>query len=320
MSDDANTSKNANFDALGQLLSLSTSSDVPLYKQLTDKIIDSIENLRLMPGQLMPSNRDLSKILQVSRNTVLRAYEDLISRGYLKAEEGIGTFTSRPLGGSPAAADGQQAVKLSAMAQRIMQMPFERLSCGFFPELNNGAAPADMVPTKQWRRLMLAFSRDSEIEESDFVNESFGYRPLREAIATYVLRKKGIHCHADQVILFLDAMYSTYAAAQLLIDSGDCVAMEEPGYPYARMCFQLLNAELYPVPVDDQGLKISLLQNSSRKINAVFVTPSHQDPCGGTMPMESRMALLDWAAGNEAIIFEDDYDNDFFYGAPPLPS
>jgi GntR family transcriptional regulator/MocR family aminotransferase len=202
----------------------------------------------------------------------------------------------------------------------MMQLPAERLSCGFFPELNNGAAPVEFLPMNQWRKLMLNFSRDQTITESNFVEEPFGYRPLREAISQYVLRKKGIRCSADQVVLFLDAMYSFYAAAQLIIDSGDVVAMEDPGFPYARMCIQLLNAEIMPVPVTDTGLDVERIKKSERKIDVVFITPSHQDPLGGTMPLAARNSLVDWAADTGAVILEDDYDNDFFYGASPLPA
>jgi GntR family transcriptional regulator/MocR family aminotransferase len=212
--------------SVAKLLVVDPKSSVPLYKQLTDGIVDCIETTRLMPGQLMPSSRELSKACKVSRKTIMRVYDDLMNQGYLKSVEGVGTFINKPLVADTPVTGEQQAIKLSHLAKRIMQLPTERLSCGFFPELNNGAAPADMLPINQWRKLMLTFSREQTVTESNFVDEPFGYRPLREAICSYVLRKRGIRCTADQVVLFLDAMYSMYAAAQLVIGSGDLVAME----------------------------------------------------------------------------------------------
>jgi GntR family transcriptional regulator/MocR family aminotransferase len=147
-----------------------------------------------------------------------------------------------------------------------------------------------------------------------------GYRPLREAIATHVAAARAVRCDWRQVIVFSSTQQSLDLAARLLLDPGDSVWMEEPGYPGARAAFTASGARVVPVPVDGMGLSVSAGKTLAPATRLAYVTPSHQFPLGTTLSLARRLELLRWATEHEAWIIEDDYDSEFRYTGRPLAS
>jgi GntR family transcriptional regulator/MocR family aminotransferase len=145
-----------------------------------------------------------------------------------------------------------------------------------------------------------------------------GHGPLRAAIAEYLVTSRGVVCSPDQVAIVSGALQAMDIVARLLIDPGDRVAVEIPGYTGMWRVLEAVGAVLAPVPLDDQGLVVDARRMRSARL--VYVTPAHQHPMGMSMSVTRRLALLDWARGSGATIFEDDYDSEYRYSGPPMPA
>jgi GntR family transcriptional regulator/MocR family aminotransferase len=304
-----------------KLLACDKSDSRALHAQLTANIVLSIESLALLPGQHLPSSRELARILGVSRRTVVRSYEDLLSQGFLKSVDGIGTFVRHRAADAPRESDGEtRDIKLSDYARRLMGIQPTILASQHIPQINYGAPPPELLPTRQWRQIMLRHCREHDLSSLDYDSEPFGYRPLREAIASFLARFRGLKCSAEQVIVFVDAIYPLALVARLLLNEGQRVVMEEPGYPYARLSFNVLGAEVVPTPADENGMQVERLVEQNERADIVFVVPSHHDPLGGALSLDRRKGLLQWAHSCGAMVIEDDWECEFSYGGSPLPT
>jgi GntR family transcriptional regulator/MocR family aminotransferase len=154
---------------------------------------------------------------------------------------------------------------------------------------------------------------------SDFLyQDSAGYLPLREAIAAHVAVSRQVHCVPDQVMIVPGSQGALDLAARMLINAGDPVWMEDPGYPGARGVFLGAGAQVVPVPVDREGLIVEVGIKRAPEARLVYLTPSHQFPLGVTMSLARRLSLLDWAKRANAYILEDDYDSEFRFASRPL--
>ncbi len=143
---------------------------------------------------------------------------------------------------------------------------------------------------------------------------------MREAIAGYLQTARALRCEPEQVVIVTGSQEGLYLAGQVLLDPGDRVWVEDPGYMGARSALLCAEAELCPVPVDAAGLDVDVGLEKAAGARVAYVTPSHQFPLGGTMSLARRSRLLQWAAGSDAWILEDDYDSEFRYSGPPLAS
>jgi GntR family transcriptional regulator/MocR family aminotransferase len=147
-----------------------------------------------------------------------------------------------------------------------------------------------------------------------------GYRPLREAIAEYVIAARGVRCSAEQVIVVAGSQQGLDLAARVLLDVGDTAWLEDPGYIGARGALKSAGADVVPVPVDSEGLNVAEAVSRYPLARLVYITPSHQYPLGVTMSLPRRLALLEWAQRAGAWVLEDDYDSEYRYTGRPLPA
>jgi len=149
---------------------------------------------------------------------------------------------------------------------------------------------------------------------------AMGYLPFREVIAEYLGTVRGVRCESSQILVTTGSQQGLQLCAQVLLDPKDRVWIEEPGYPGARQAFMTVGAQLIPVPVDDEGMKLAEIIRRGPNARAVYVTPSHQYPMGMTMSATRRMLLLNWAVRSGAWIIEDDYDSEYRFGSRPIAS
>jgi GntR family transcriptional regulator / MocR family aminotransferase len=316
-------------------ITLDQRSETPLHKQLYDELRMAILAGRLKPGERVPSTRGLSHSLGVSRATVTQSYEQLLSEGYLRAATGSGTFVgcelpdellkTRPVETSLPAARPQEAarrIELSRYGASIEDSaPFEPPEPDAPINFKTGRPALDEFPSHQWRRLMLKHFRAKDHSLLSCAEGSQGYEPLREAIAGYLRHARAVKCDADQVVVVNGAQQAIDLIAKLLIDRGDSVAVENPGYLVARRVFMAHGAELIPLPVDESGIVVEALTSKSKGgLKLVYVTPSHQFPTGVTLTLPRRLDLLCWAEKTGAMIVEDDYDSEFRFNSRPIPS
>ncbi|MEL7226479.1 MAG: PLP-dependent aminotransferase family protein, partial [Cyanobacteria bacterium J06576_12] len=179
-----------------------------------------------------------------------------------------------------------------------------------------------LFPRKQWQRLV---NRHCSKTDSwmTYSSEPAGYGPLRSAIATYITQSRAVHCTAQQILITQGTQQALGLIAQVLLDEGDAIALETPGYLSARKVFSAQGALTFPIPVDDEGLDVAQLAALSAQttpIKLAYVTPSHQFPTGALMSLPRRLALLKWAQQTDGLIVEDDYDSAFRYSGRPIPA
>lgn len=309
--------------------------DTPLYQQIYNHLRESILSGELKGGMKLPSTRALAEELSVSRNTILNAYQQLTAEGYLNSVEGSGTFVARvlpehlltppdqedPLEIRPTTPRPPQFSDHARLQLAAPQMSGTTPSpAGGSPRPFRFGIPAlQAFPFKLWARLVVRQARRLATSALTY-QDLAGYYPLREAIAAHATVSRGVHCTPEQIIIVSGAQGGLDLAARLLINAGDPVWMEDPGYLKARGAFLGSGAEIIPVPVDKEGLVVEAGIARAPQARLVYLTPSHQFPLGVTMSLARRLAILDWARRAGAYILEDDYDSEYRFARRPLPA
>ena len=281
---------------------------------------------RLRPGQRIPSTRALASELGVSRFPVLNAYAQLLAEGYFESRVGAGTEISRSLTDQFPASErnaGEAATHSGArpLAQRASTVPVMRSAPwrrGVGP-FGVGQVAFDQFPLQAWSQIAGRYCRGMDASSSHY-GDVMGDPTLRETIATYLRTARSLHCEAQQVLIVAGSQQALEITARVLLDPGNHVWMEEPGYDLARDVFTFAGCRLVPVPVDGEGLNVTAGVRMYRKARAAFVTPSHQFPLGVVMTASRRFQLLEWAQATGAWIIEDDYDSEYRYESMPITS
>jgi GntR family transcriptional regulator/MocR family aminotransferase len=292
-----------------------------IYIAVRRAVLDGI----LAPGKRLPSSRSLAEDLRVSRTTTLHAYEQLAAEGYVAARHGSGTFVARELPDdlaqpvSPRRVAGTKHPQLSRRGVALATTPGTARRIGGPPRPFRLGVPAlDLFPVRLWSQLVTRRLRSTTMGQLDY-SDSAGFADLREAIAEHVQTARGTRCAADQVFVVAGAQRGLQMMCAVLLDPGDKVWLEEPGYPGARSALVGAGARIIPVRVDRDGLDVAAAARQAADARMAYVTPSHQFPLGVPMSLPRRLALLKWASGAGAWVVEDDYDSEFRYGTRPIP-
>ncbi len=298
--------------------------EVPAPPRITQRICDAIKGQiasgQLGPGARLPSTRALAAEWGVSRTTVTAAYEQLIAEGYLEARQGARTQVARGLGLAPARPGGAEPAgapdRLSAYGRRLAGFAPPPLSENgrMIADFRYGDLAAADFPVLAWRRAVGAvlLRREGRLRYGD----PRGSDDLRRALQGYLWRARGLRCELGQIIVVNGSQQGLDLCARLLLDPGDRVLIENPGYALARQVFLAAGAEVVPVAVDREGLRTEALPPA----RLAYATPSHQFPLGGVLPAARRRDLLDWAARGGAHVIEDDYDSEYRFDIAPIPA
>jgi GntR family transcriptional regulator/MocR family aminotransferase len=177
----------------------------------------------------------------------------------------------------------------------------------------------ESFPLGVWSKLVNRQLR-KQTRQSMAYGDAMGHGPLREAIVEYLGAVRAVQCEASQVLVTTGSQQGLQLSAHVLLDAGEPVWIEEPGYPGARQALLMAGTRMVPVPVDCEGLNVAEGVRRARDARAVYITPSHQYPLGVTMSATRRMQLLNWSARSGAWIIEDDYDSEYRFGDRPIPS
>jgi GntR family transcriptional regulator / MocR family aminotransferase len=315
-----------------EMISLDRSAAEPLHEQLYRQIRDELTSGSFTNGATrLPSSRALAVDLGISRLTVNLALSKLHAEGYLHSKVKSGTFVAHPLPETFLTADKPKRYPAIERPPRISNrgraIPDERvgkqfdlgaLDAGAGASLVPGLPAIDEFPIHIWERLreQVLAKRGAHLLRHA---SSRGDVDLRKAIATYLCDFRGARCHPDQVVIVGGMQQAMLISAMALLDPGEPVWMEDPGFHQARRVFTLAGAKVIPKPLDQDGL---VLARSARERlpKIIHVTPSHQYPLGMTMSFERRTSLLEFARAHDAFIFEDDFYAEFRFTGPPLPS
>lgn len=282
-----------------------------LHEQLRGAILDG----RLAAGLQLPSSRALALQLRVSRNTVVSTYDLLLSEGYLVARPGAGTFVAsisrraRPVPRST----GPDARLAARWRDAVPRPPHVRQRD--LHDFRLGVPDTTHFPFDTWRRLLGRSLRELARSPAAYEHPA-GLESLRAAIGGHISFARAVACRTEDIVVTGGAQGAFDLLARVLVTPGKTVvAVEDPGYPYARASFATAGALVRAVPVDDEGLIVDQLPSDAR---VVYVTPSHQFPLGVPLSPARRAALLRFAARHNAVIIEDDYDGEFRYEGRPL--
>ncbi|GAA1595914.1 PLP-dependent aminotransferase family protein [Actinomadura kijaniata] len=278
-----------------------------IYRQLRDAVLDG----RLRPGDPVPPTRELARRLAVSRTTVGVAYDRLAGEGFLEGRSGAGTYV-RATGTAPRGAPAASPLRPRAVWHDLAAWPARLPGARY--DFRVGLPDAGLFPFAEWRRLMAAELRPTARALSGAWDPA-GLDVLREAVARHVGVSRSVRADAADVVVTAGIQQALDLVCRVLLEPGAAVAMEDPGYPPARLLFRSLGLRVHGVPVDAEGLRVDALPDDAR---AVYLTPSHQFPLGMAMSLPRRRALLEWARHREVVIVEDDYDTEYRYGGRPV--
>lgn len=301
-------------------------SEGTLNDQVYEAIRGAILDGRLQAQMKLPSSRALAEMMSVSRNTILSGIERLIDEGYLMAKAGSGTYVC--------AFVPEKKINCQVPIQQIIQqqstpklsdelqslMPRWQKYHGAAQKnrmFSVGIGCVDLFPRQIWGRILGRVWRHSQTELAKY-SDVQGYLPLREALAQYMRSTRGLNCSAGQIMIVNGTQQAINLAARALLNSGDGVLIDDPGYDGALGVFQSYGMKIHGIGSDEEGMLIPELVQNSNDIRLVYTAPSHQFPLGGTLSLSRRLMLLNWAKQENAWIFEDDYNGEFRYRSRAL--
>jgi GntR family transcriptional regulator / MocR family aminotransferase len=313
-----------------EMIRLDRTSSEPLHLQLYRQIRDELKSGSFSDGaSRLPSSRSLAIDLGISRLTVNLAFSKLHAEGYLRPKSRSGTFVAPSLPETFLSADKPKAYpainrpprisdRARAIPDKRVGEQFDRgaLGAGAGISLVPGLPAVDEFPIRIWERLRAEVLARRGVHLLRHAS-SRGDVDLRKAIAAYLCDSRGAHCHPDQVLIVGGMQQAMMISAMALLNPGEPVWIEDPGFHQARRVFILAGAKLVPKPLDHEGIVIARSSKESLP-KIIHVTPSHQYPLGMTMSLERRTALLDFARDHDAFIFEDDFYAEFRFTGPPL--
>lgn len=282
----------------------------------------------LQPGVRLPATRSLATSLGVARDTVENAYVQLQRDGFLIRRKGSGSYVPDTLGAElrgawprrpkarlPGHEAGRPAGGLSRRGRAILdsggvsdQTVIKAFATGL-PETR-------AFPTDVWERLQRQVLKDHRGQVL-LHGDPQGAEALRREIATYLNLERGAKVTPEQILVLSSTRQALFLCAQLLVDAGGPILMENPGYFGAKKAFESAEARVVPIGVDSRGILTDQLWADRSGASCVYVTPSHQYPTGVTLSLERRLDLIDWAARSGHWIIEDDYDSEFHYDGLP---
>jgi GntR family transcriptional regulator/MocR family aminotransferase len=314
--------------ALLTLLGDRSNSDSTIVSELQRHIRELISSGVIGDDERLPSTRSLARDLGISRDTVEAAYQQLDTEGYLVRKTGSGTFVAKQdrivsstprIVQSPNTREAHQTIiSLASRGEDILRAGGIVDQTDVHPFV---AAMPDIetFPIEVWRQLTSRVIREHG-HKLLMYGDAQGYEPLRIEIWKYLATRRGVRCDPDQVLVLTSSQQALSLIGTTLVDPGDIMAIENPGYHGAKLALLAAGSFLKPVSVDVEGIIVSDINDSRAPVRAVYVTPSHQYPTGVTLSIERRMELLDWAHQTGSLIIEDDYDSEFRYDSQPLAS
>ena len=308
--------------ALIPSLRLDRDQAASLSMQLATKLRDLILSGQLPPGTRLPATRILAREHGVSRTTAVTVYEQLTSEGMIVSRVGAGTFVSdevKPLAPPPTPKPPTTPPPIANLSRDTADQFFPRLEHPRTPRPFVTGMPAfDAFPMGQWAHMSARYWRSPRAEIMSYPDAA-GLPALRVSIARHLGANRGLLCRPEEVFIFAGAQDAFLQIAQILLEPGDPIWMENPGAIGARNALLSRAVRLVPVPVDAQGIDVAAGRQAEPAFRAAFVTPAHQHPLGVPMSRDRRFELVAEADRADAWIIEDDYVGEFHYGRASLP-
>ena len=305
-------------------LTLNRNSSIPIYRQLYEGYRQAILSGLLRKDVQMPSTRELAIELGISRNSVMNAFDQLHAEGYIRGEHGSGTFveggfSDEKLRGKRSS--GPRILPEDVISREAARIANARHMPASSPPIpfRRGLPAVDEFPLALWSRIIARCCRKTKSADLNYT-EPQGSFAFRCTIAEYLRNFRAVKCEPEQIFIVSGSQQGLQLIAHVLLNEGDPVCMEDPGYPGARSAFLAVGANVLTVPVDEEGLEVNKAIRLGHSPKLIYVTPSHQFPLGVTMSLGRRLSLLDWAEKTPGRVIEDDYDSEFRFVSRPLSS
>ena len=288
-----------------------------IYETLRDQIMARVYGTE----GLLPSSRALADELGVARSTVTVAYEQLAAEGFIEIRHGarprVASAVVDQRRNRAASRPSTRNARLSKFGGRLREAPpgWTEPPRALVANFRYGdLAPSDF-PLLAWKKAMVA-AMIRKVDRLAYADPCGSLR-LRTALQGYLWRSRSVRCDVDQIVVVNGSQQGLDICARLILDAGDRFVMEDPGYLMARYAFAATGAVAVPIPVDSDGLDTERLVTVEARL--AYVTPSHQYPLGGVLPIGRRHQLLAWARKCDAYVIEDDYDSEYRYDTKPVP-
>lgn len=289
--------------------------------QIFERLRTGILSGALRPGGRLPPTRAMAAEMGVARQTVVLAYERLAAEGYTSARVGVGTFVASDLPDEAPALrppPANAAAALSERGRRIAALPDAALVGEATGLLAPGVPAAGLFPARAWATSTARVLRGLDPALTRYPDAQ-GLPALRQEIAAHLAATRGLAAEPDCIVVTAGTQQALRVAAELLIDPGDAVWVEEPGYIAGRNTLLAAGAALVSVISDEEGIDVAAGIAAAPRARLALVAPSHSTPLGGALPVARRLALLDWAGGAGAWVLEDDCDSEYRWQGKPLP-
>jgi len=292
---------------LNILTSPSSFEEGARYQAIFKRLQLAILQGKLVGGTRLPATRELADSLSIARNTVKTAYEMLVAEGYVETVTGSGSYVAHlpdsVLRNRPSQAKQDPGLAVSDYAQQFLG--FTPLNPDTRKLLQPGIPAIDEFPIEQWKRCLATAASFKSLESS----LPAGDLRLRQQIAKYLLRHRGIEAKADQILVTSGSQQAIYMVAQLLTNPDDKVVVETPGFPGISGAFKAAGCKIDTV-------EFPLVDSLNDKAALLSLTPSRNFPLGHTISLPDRLEIIRWAEAEGTWILEDDYDSEFAQGHP----
>lgn len=310
------------------LLYLDPDSKLSLQHQIREKLVDGILSGAFPPGSRLPSSRKLASQLDVARNTVVLAYQQLVAEGYVVPHERSGLYVSEDMlskrVGHGRAVTTAGAAAPSHWRRRIREPVGEVRSSRDVPNWKkypypfiDGKFDSSLFPLPEWREASRLSMSVADVREWSTGSGDADDPMLIEQVRTKILTRRGIHASPDEILITMGTQNSLYLVSRLLADRSTTAVMEDPGNSEMRLLLEQRHARLLPQPVDREGMVVDA---GLEACDFAYVTPSHQIPTAAVMSPARREALLESASRYDFLIVEDDYECEINYSERPLPA
>lgn len=292
------------------MLHLDDNKNVPLYEQLFWEIRNNILKGEFEKNQRLTPIRILANELEISHNTVSKAYQQLVAEGYVRAVTGSGYYVEELQTLKEINRQKNSSVNKNTIYSE-QDIPIKYNFCyeGFSSEI---------FPWNKWRRYLLeALTEESYANHISYeVNK--GNLELRKSLCKYLHKNRGVKCDPQQIVISTGTQYAMNILADIFPKRTYKIGVEEPGYDGMRQVFLNKGYKICPINMTKDGINANILEQTD--CDLLYLTPSHQFPTGITLSMSKRLQILEWGRRNKCYIIENDYDNEFLYGERPILS
>lgn len=289
-------------------MKLDRNSDISLIRQIYNNIKEMILDSSISPLEKLPSTRALADELNVSRNTILMVYDQLIAEGYLEGQHGSGTYVAAGIQERRTVFDNEKNITLLPKKKKDVNMI----------DFRSGVPDLTLFPRKEWAKLYYQVCNDLPAAALRYYPPS-GIIELRNAISQYLYRIRGINCSAQNIMIVSGSTQGLSLISKLLYQYKSVVIAEDPTHPGLRKVISSIGYNMVGIEADDHGLNSSSLKPFDHTA-FIYTTPSHQYPLGGILPIQRRLDLIEYSIENNCYLVEDDYDSEFRFEGQPINS